>query len=92
MYYIFNKVNGACWGKYSYRPKIDEADLIAVETDTDYDNLLEIIWKEGEITKRPLLSEPPVVEVIEKEDMPTEQVELYDAIAGIYELLEGDKK
>jgi hypothetical protein len=88
VYYIFNKVNGGCWGKYSYRPKIDEPDLIAVETDTDYDNLLEIIWKEGEITKRPLPSEPPVVEVIEKEDMPTEQVELYNAIAGLYELVE----
>lgn len=93
-YYIFNTVNGGCRGKYSYKPKIDEPDLIAVETETDYDNLSEIIWKEGEIAKRPPPPppEPPTVEVIEEEDMPTEQVELYDAIAGIYELLEGDKK
>lgn len=89
MYYIFNKVNGGCRGKYSYKPKIDESDLIAVETDTDYGNFIEIIWKDGKIEKRsPSPPEPPTVEIIEKEDMPIQQVELYDAIAGIYELLE----
>ena len=84
MWYGFNE-KGECLFSASDKVK-EEAGIRIIEAEKEYD-ISSIILIDGEIREP-----PPTVEVIEDEDMPTEQVELYDAIAGIYELLEGDKK
>lgn len=87
MYYIFK--NNFCIGAYSYLPQL-EKDEQAIQSEVNYSSLGKLRLKAGVITVIELPPEPP--KMIEAEKMPTEQVELYDAIAGIYELLEGDKK
>lgn len=84
MWYGFNE-KGECLFSASDKVK-EEAGIRIIEAEKEYD-ISSIILIDGEIREP-----PPTVEVIEDEDMPTEQVELYDAIAGIYELLEEDKK
>ena len=86
MWYGFSE-KGECLFSASDKVK-EEAGIRIIEAEKEYD-ISSIRLIDGEIREPP---EPPKVEVIEEEDMPTEQVELYDAIAGIYELLEGDKK
>ena len=87
MWYGFNE-KGECLFSASDKVK-EEAGSRIIEAEKEYD-ISSICLIDGEIREPP--PEPPTVEVIEDEDMPTEQVELYDAIAGIYELLEEDKK
>jgi hypothetical protein len=84
MWYGFND-KGKCLFSADGRVQ-EEKGVTVVESDVVY-KISSIRLIDGEIREP-----PPVVEVIEEEKMPTEQVELYDAIAGIYELLEGDKK
>ncbi len=84
MWYGFNE-KGECLFSASDKVK-EEAGIRIIEAEKEYD-ISSIILIDGEIREP-----PPTVEVIEDEDMPTEQVELYDAIAGIYELLEENKK
>ncbi len=87
MWYGFNE-KGECLFSASDKVK-GEAGTTVVEAEKEYD-ISSIRLIDGEIREPP--PAPPEVEVIEEEEMPTEQVELYDAIAGIYELLEGEKK
>lgn len=90
MNYIFK--NGCCIGAYSYIPEL-EKDETAIYSDTDYKNLSLLRLKDGKIEVLPEPPKPPEKPtVIESEDMPTEQVELYDAVAGLYELIENKKE
>lgn len=90
MNYIFK--NGCCVGAYSYLPSL-ESDETAIYSDTDYKNLSLLRIKDGKIEVLPEPPKPPEKPtVIESEDMPTEQVELYDAVAGLYELIENKKE
>lgn len=87
MWYGFND-KGKCLFSADGKVK-EEKGVTVVESDVVY-KVSSICLIDGEIREPP--PAPPVVEVIEEEDMPAEQVEIYDAIAGIYELLEWDKK
>lgn len=90
MYYIFK--NKFCIGAYSYLPELEQ-DETAICSDTDYKNLSLLRLKDGKIEVLPEPPKPPEKPtVIESEDMPTEQVELYDAVAGLYELIENKKE
>lgn len=90
MNYIFK--NGCCIGAYSYIPEL-EKDETAIYSDTDYKNLSLLRLKDGKIEVLPEPPKPPEKPtVIESEDMPTEQVELYGAVAGLYELIENKEE
>ena len=83
MYYIFK--NNCCIGVYPYLPQL-EKDEQAIQTEVDYPNLGELRLKDGAITIIKSPPEPP--QVIEAESYSPETVELYQAIAGLYELVE----
>ena len=85
MWYGFND-KGKCLFSADGKVK-EEKGVTVVESDVVY-KVSSICLIDGEIREPP--PEPP--RIIEAEKYPTETVELYDAIAGIYELLEGDKK
>lgn len=91
MYYLFK--NHRCIGAYSYEPDVDDTYEI-ISTDKHYQNLCELQTKEGKIVIVPLPPpEPEPPQVIEQEDYSPETVELFNAIAGIYELIEkGENK
>lgn len=90
MHYIFK--NGCCIGAYSYIPEL-EKDETAIYSDIEYKKLHLLRIKDGKIEVLPEPPKPPEKPtVIESEDMPTEQVELYDAVAGLYELIENKKE
>lgn len=83
MYYIFK--NNCCIGVYPYLPQL-EKDEQAIQTEVDYPNLGELRLKDGAITIIKPPPEPP--QIIETESYPPETVELYQAIAELYELVE----
>lgn len=90
MYYIFK--NKFCIGAYSYLPSL-ESDETAIYSDIEYKKLHLLRIKDGQIELLPEPPKPPEKPIaIESEDMPTEQVEIYDAIAGLYELIENKKE
>lgn len=83
MYYIFK--NNYCIGVYPYLPQL-EKDEQALQTEIDYSNLSELQLKDGVIAIVKPPPEPP--QIIEAESYPPETVELYQAIAELYELVE----
>lgn len=83
MYYIFK--NNCCIGVYPYLPQL-EKDEQALQTEIDYSNLSELQLKDGVIAIVKPPPEPP--QIIEAESYPPETVELYQAIAELYELVE----
>lgn len=83
MYYIFK--NNCCIGVYPYLPQL-EKDEQAIQTEIDYSNLSELQLKDGVIAIVKPPPEPP--QIIEAESYPPETVELYQAIAELYELVE----
>ena len=83
MYYIFK--NNYCIGVYPYLPQL-EKDEQAIQTETDYSNLSELQLKDGVIAIVKPPPKPP--QIIETESYSPETVELYQAIAGLYELVE----
>lgn len=87
MYYIFK--NKFCIGAYSYIPEL-EKDEIPIYSDTDYKNLSLLRLKDGKIEVLPEPKEPP--QVIEAENYNPETVELFEAVAGLYELIENKKE
>lgn len=91
MYYLFQ--NHRCIGAYSYEPDVDDAYEV-ISSDEHYQNLCELQTKDGKITIVPLPPAPPQPpEMIEEENYSPETIELFNAIAGIYELIEkGEKK
>ena len=90
MYYIFK--NKFCIGAYSYLPSL-EKDEVAIFSDTDYKNLSLLRLKDGKIELLPEPPKPPEKPtVIENEDYAPETVELFEAVAGLYELGENKKE
>lgn len=83
MYYIFK--NSFCIGAYSYLPSL-ELDETAIYSDIEYKKLHLLRLKEGKIDLLPEPQEPP--QVIEAENYNPETVELFEAVAGLYELIE----
>ena len=83
MYYIFK--NNYCIGAYPYLPQLEKDEQV-IQTETDYSNLSELQLKDGVIAIVKPPPEPP--QIIETESYPPETVELYQAIAGLYELVE----
>lgn len=63
-----------------------EKDEQVIQTETDYSNLSELQLKDGVIAIVKPPPEPP--QIIEAESYPPETVELYQAIAELYELVE----
>lgn len=87
MHYIFK--NGCCIGAYSYIPEL-EKDETAIYSDIEYKKLHLLRIKDGKIDLLPEPQEPP--QVIENEDYNPETVELFEAVAGLYELVENKKE
>lgn len=87
MYYIFK--NKFCIGAYSYLPSI-EADETVIYSNKNYKSLSLLRLKNGEIEVLPEPKEPP--KVIETENYNPETVELFEAVAGLYELIENKKE
>lgn len=87
MYYIFK--NGYCFGAYSYLPSL-ESDETAIYSDIEYKKLHLLRLKDGKIEVLPEPQEPP--QVIETENYNPETVELFEAVAGLYELIENKKE
>nr|DAJ30401.1 MAG TPA: hypothetical protein [Caudoviricetes sp.] len=87
MYYIFK--NLYCIGAYSYLPSL-ESDETAIYSDIEYKKLHLLRLKDGKIDLLPEPQEPP--KVIENEDYAPETVELFEAVAGLYELIEHKKE
>lgn len=87
MNYIFK--NRFCIGAYSYLPELEQ-DETAIYSDTDYKNLSLLRLKNGKIELLPEQPEPP--QVIEAENYSPETVELFEAVAGLYELVENKKE
>lgn len=87
MNYIFK--NNFCIGAYSYLPELEQ-DETAICSDTDYKNLSLLRLKDGKIDLLSEPQEPP--QVIEAENYNPETVELFEAVAGLYELIENKKE
>ena len=90
MYYIFK--NRFCIGAYSYLPSL-ESDETAIYSDIEYKKLHLLRLKDGKIEVLPEPPKPPEKPtVIESEDYAPETVELFEAVAGLYELIENKKE
>lgn len=87
MHYVFK--NKFCIGAYSYLPSL-ESDETAIYSDIEYKKLHLLRLKDGKIELLPEPQEP--LQVIETENYTPETVELFEAVAGLYELIENKKE
>lgn len=87
MYYIFKNVY--CFGAYSYLPSLESGET-AIYSDIEYKKLHLLRLKDGKIEVLPEPKEPP--QVLETENYNPETVELFEAVAGLYELIENKKE
>jgi hypothetical protein len=87
MYYIFNQSH--CIGAYSYEPQVD-SDVVVIQSEEEYSKLSELQLRNGKIV---VVKSPKPPQIIDIESYSPETVELYQAIAGLYELVEkGEQK
>lgn len=85
-WYIFSK--DRCIGKYPYKPA-DVPNAVIVRSDTDYTDLRKLRYENGQIiiATTPPPDDEPTEEIIEEENYSAETVEIYNALAGLYETL-----